>query len=309
MVYCINEHMEETLDINHTLPNLKDKPYGGAWSIHDTETAQYVHQSIRPLAKPDVQKFLHDYAHWFKLGHTIDGIDKFVHLAPANGTTEVFDKFYMQNTHRRLRLWRGEYFYHQIVARENFYNRFAWIDDEPITDMDVVVVSLPFANTGGIPENFDQVMQLCEYRNVNVLIDMAYINISKPIKVDLSYDCIKVIATSLSKVFPVETYRIGMRLMKNYLDDTLQAYVDQETPYANTNSIHLGQQLIDQYENDYIVKRYTPLQLEYCDQLGVTPSDCVIFGIDSNNKYPEYQRGTDTGRMCFSKLWDKRITI
>jgi len=215
----------------------------------------------------------------------------------------------MQNTKRRLRLWKGEYFYHQIVARENFYNNFAWIEDGPILDMDVVVVSLPFANTGGVPEYFDQIMRLCCYRNVNVLIDMAYINISKPIEVNLDYDCIKVITTSLSKVFPVETYRIGLRMMKDYLDDSLQAYVDQATPYVNLNSIHLGQKLINQYENDYIVKKYRPVQLEYCGQLGVTPSDCVIFGIDNNNKYPEYKRGTDTGRMCFSKLWDKRITI
>ena len=25
-----------------TLPNLKDKPYGGAWSVHDTETVNFV---------------------------------------------------------------------------------------------------------------------------------------------------------------------------------------------------------------------------------------------------------------------------
>jgi histidinol-phosphate/aromatic aminotransferase/cobyric acid decarboxylase-like protein len=295
------------MGIKNTLPNLKDKPYGGAWSIHDTETLQYVNKSVRALAKPDVKRFLNDYAHWFKLGHTIEGIDKFVHLAPANGTTEVFDKFYMQNTHRRLRLWKGEYFYHQIVARENFYNRFAWIEDEPIAEMDVVVVSLPFANTGKIPENFDQIMQLCDSKNVNVLIDMAYVNISQPIKVDLSYNCIKVIATSLSKVFPVETYRIGMRLMKDYLDDSLQAYVDQATPYVNMNSIHLGQQLIEEYSNRYIVNKYAQLQKHYCDQLGVTPSPCVIFGIDENNQYPEYARGGKTNRLCFSKIWDGRV--
>ena len=300
--------MATTMGMTYTLPNLKDKPYGGAWSIHDQETVDFVKHNTKPLATPDVNKFLNNYYQWMQQGHKINGIEKYKHLAFSNGTTETFDKFYMQNTKRRLRLWKGEYFYHQIVARENFYNNFAWIDDGPILDMDVVVVSLPFANTGGVPEYFDQIMRLCCYRNVNVLIDMAYINISKPIEVNLDYDCIKVITTSLSKVFPVETYRIGLRMMKDYLDDSLQAYVDQATPYVNLNSIHLGQQLIDQYENDYIVKRYTPLQLEYCNQLGVTPSDCVIFGIDSNNKYPEYQRGTDTGRMCFSKLWDKRIT-
>ena len=300
--------MTNAIKPNHTMPNLKDKPYGGAWSIHEQETVDFVKNNTQPLAKPDVKHFLNNYYQWMQQGHKINGIEKYKHLAFSNGTTETFDKFYMQNTKRRLRLWKGEYFYHQIVARENFYDNFAWIEDGPILDMDVVVVSLPFANTGGVPEYFDQIMRLCCYRNVNVLIDMAYINISKPIEVNLDYDCIKVITTSLSKVFPVETYRIGLRMMKDYLDDSLQAYVDQATPYVNLNSIHLGQQLIDQFENDYIVKKYQPAQLEYCNQLRLTPSDCVIFGIDRNNTYPEYKRGTETGRMCFSKLWDKRIT-
>jgi hypothetical protein len=299
--------MTNPIKTNHTMPNLKGMPYGGAWSIHDSETVDYVSLS-EPATKPDVKKFCNDYAHWMKQGHTLEGIDKYKHFAFANGTTEVFDKFYMQNTHRRLRLWRGEYFYHQIVARENFYDRFAWIDDGPILDMDVVVVSLPFANTGGIPEDFDKIMQLCCTRNVNVLIDMAYINISKPIKVNLDYDCIKVIATSLSKVFPVETHRIGMRLMKDYLDDSLQAYVDQATPYVNMNSVTLGQELIEEFANDFIVNRYRNKQLEFCNELGVTPSDCVIFGIDENNRWPDYHRGTSTGRLCFSKIWDGRIT-
>jgi len=295
------------MGIVHTLPNLKDKPYGGAWSIHAPEHIEYIKGNAKPLLKPNVKDFLNDYAHWMKQGHKINGIEQYKHLAFSNGTTETFDKFYMQNTHRRLRLWRGEYFYHQIVARENFYNNFAWIDEDPIQDMDVVVVSLPFSDTGNIPEDFDQVMRLCCVRNVNVMIDMAYLNLSKPIEVNLDYDCIKVITTSLSKIFPIETYRVGIRMMKDYIDDTLQAYTDSANPYLNLNSIHIGQKLIEKYNNNHIVETYTELQTEYCKTLGVTPSNCTIFGIDTESKYPEYSRGNKTSRLCFSRIWDGRI--
>ena len=76
--------------MKNELPNLKHLPYGGAWSIHDSETVEYVSLS-EPAPKPDVKKFLYDYAHWMKQGHTLDGIDAYKHLAFANGTTEVFD--------------------------------------------------------------------------------------------------------------------------------------------------------------------------------------------------------------------------
>ena len=295
------------MGVVHTLPNLKDKPYGGAWSIHAKEHLEYIKENAKPLSKPNVKNFLHNYADWSVQGHTLYGIEKYKHFAFSNGTTETFDKFYMQNINRRLRLWRGEYFYHQIVARENFYNKFAWIDEGPILDNDVVVVSLPFSDTGNIPEDFDKVMRLCCDRNVNVMIDMAYLNLSKPIEVNLDYNCIKVITTSLSKIFPVETYRIGIRMMKDYLDDTLQAYTDSAHPYINFNSIHIGQRLIENYSNNHIVTNYSKLQTEYCEALGVTPSNCTIFGIDTKSKYPEYRRGNKTSRLCFSRIWDGRI--
>lgn len=295
--------------MKQTLPNLKHKPYGGAWSIHDRETVNFVGLHTDAFIPVNIPDFLQNYAHWMKQNHTIHGIDDYKHLAFANGTTEVFDKFYMQNLDRRLRLWKGEYFYHQIVARENFYNNYSWITDDDIHVGDVVVVSLPFANNGTIPTDFDIIMQKCCDKNVPVLIDMAYINISKPIEVNLDYECIKVITTSLSKVFPVETYRIGIRMMKDYLDDSLQAYVDQATPYVNNLSIHVGQELIKKYSNDYIVNKYSEAQQKICKELEVTPSDCVIFGVDNLNKFTEYNRGgTTSNRLCFSKIWDKRFT-
>jgi hypothetical protein len=30
--------MTNAIKTNHTMPNLKGMPYGGAWSIHDSET-------------------------------------------------------------------------------------------------------------------------------------------------------------------------------------------------------------------------------------------------------------------------------
>ena len=75
------------------------------------------------------------------------------------------------------------------------------------------------------------------------------------------------------------------------------------------NSVTLGQELIEEFPNDFIVNRYKSKQEEYCKQLGVTPSDCVIFGIDKDNQWPTYHRGTSTGRLCFSKIWDGRITV
>ena len=235
-----------------------------------------------------------------KQGHNIHGIERFTHLAYANGTTEVFDKFYQRHNNKRLRLWRGEYFYHQIQARELF-KEWAWIEDGEILANDVVAVSMPFSDTGGIPFGYQRVLEQCEQLNVPVMVDMAYINLSKGANFNVDFKCIEVIATSLSKVFPVSHMRIGLRLMQNFVDDTLSAYCNQTTPYLNTSSVHLGHRLIKLYKPQWLWDKYHLRQHEICNELGVAPSNCVILGVDHLNKYDEYNRGGKTNRLCFSK--------
>ena len=50
---------------------------------------------------------------------------------------------FIKNIHtKKLRLLKGEYYYHRIQARR-FFESFAWIEDEPILPNDVVVLSVP----------------------------------------------------------------------------------------------------------------------------------------------------------------------
>ena len=60
--------------VQHKLPNLKDKPYGGVWSINDQDAIATVKIEHRPYNTTDLQEFLHDYAAWMQKGHNIHGI-------------------------------------------------------------------------------------------------------------------------------------------------------------------------------------------------------------------------------------------
>lgn len=289
----------------HALPNLKEKPYGGAWSIHNTEIKNFVIEVGKySYASTNIQDFLHDYRDWAIREHQVLGIEQYPYLAFANGTTEVFTSFYHKYMNRRLRLFRGEYFYHMIMSR--IMQDFAWIDQEPLEKNDVVVVSMPFSDTGCIPALYRSTMEQCEDLNVPVCIDMAYLNISKHTNFNIEYKCIETVATSLSKVFPVEHMRIGLRLNRYNTDDVINAYSNNDPPYVNTHSIYVGHKLINEYPNDWIYHNYKDKQAEICKRLNVTPSDCVIFGIDYLDQFNEYNRGSKSNRLCFSKQFDGR---
>jgi len=68
---------------------------------------------------------------------------------------------------------------------------------------------------------------------------------------------------------------------------------------------------MDEFPADYIYKKYLPKQQDYCRDMDLFPSRCVIFGLDTKQQYPIYKRQeTDTmARLCFSRVWDGRMEI
>lgn len=74
--------------------------FKGASSIADVEVLYKIHEGHQECK---VKVFLDEYKKWMQKGHNIKGLDNFTYLSYANGSTEVFDKFYLRHRERRLR--------------------------------------------------------------------------------------------------------------------------------------------------------------------------------------------------------------
>jgi hypothetical protein len=284
---------------------LKSLPYGSIHPISDPDLelvlADIINEAVEEDCLNDItihERFLANYQEWICLSknNTIIGLDSFKAAAFSNGTTEAFDKFYLKHSTRRLRYFRGEYMYHTAIGK-HYFKEVAFIDDEPIAKEDVVVMSFPFANTGGEHVNYKEVLRQCDALNVPVLIDCAYINIAGGLTFDFNYNCIEEIVFSLSKAFPVGHLRIGMRLSRIDNDDPLFVY--NKNKYINRLGAAVGLKLIERYSPDYNFNTYRKTQLEFCKILNITPSPTVVFG--TSYKFSEYNRGGDVNRLCFSK--------
>ena len=60
---------------------------------------------------------------------------------------------------------------------------------------------------------------------------------------------------------------------------------------------------------DYIPNKYVDKQTDFCNNIGVTPSKTVLFGVDNNNKYPQYNRGGTSNRLSFHRQYIKGLDI
>jgi hypothetical protein len=303
------------------LPDNKNKIFGGAYGVHDRELVEYRDQLIKEFTTLDSSdtavaesikhNFFEVYKTWLFAGFNFAGNELYRHACFTQGTTESFAQFYIRyrNNHR-LRIAKGEYFYHQMMKTLWYTDKFAWIDEDILRPGDVMLISVPFADTGSLPANLNQLLDECDRLEIPVMLDFAYLNLTIGSAfdhyIDLSRPCIKYIVSSLSKAFPVENLRIGIRLQKEQYEDQLYVINETNYNYINLLSAYVGTGMMKKFPSDYMFNRYRQSQLDLCKQMNLEPSPCFNFGIDHHNIYPHYNRGNNSNRLCFSRLWDGR---
>jgi hypothetical protein len=293
------------------LLKLKKLPFGSVHCIKDPDIEKEISEIIEKSIGNDClndseinSKFVQRYFDWINdtKNNKLLGLENFNNLSYSNGTTESFDKFYMKYRHRRLRYFSGEYLYHVAAAKFSF-DQSATIEDDDIRDNDVVVISLPFAGTGNKHPHTEYILDRCDALDVPVLIDCCYFGVCSEIEFNFNHPSIKDITFSLSKNFPVQHLRIGMRASRDQYDDLLAIY--NRNAYLNRIGAAVGLELLDRYDSDYNFNTYRTTQEDFCKILDLSPSNCVFFGT-STTQYHEYNRGTKENRLCFSKYLKAR---
>jgi hypothetical protein len=288
------------------LLKLKSLPYGSIHSITNKELEDEVNDIISTVVKTGClydtnihNLFLERFYNWIleTKNNTVIGLENFQSKVFTNGSTEAFDKFYLKNKNRNLRYFNGEYMYHAAIGKSYFGN-VTVLDDAPVDKNDVVVISLPFADTGDTHPQMDEVLTKCSELGVPVLIDCCYYGACADLTMDFNYSCITDITFSLAKSFPLGFIRVGMRLTRDDNNDPLFVY--NKNNYVNRLGSAVGLELLNRYNPDYNYNTYKEAQQQFCIKLGVEPSKCVFFAT-SKNKFAEYNRGTESNRLCFSK--------
>lgn len=280
-------------------------PWGGSFAIQDSEVIAVIKGTdySECLWQDTVTKnFCNIYRDWISTTelNTVTGLDLFPHAVYSNGTSQAFELFYIKNKNKRFRCYKGEYIYHQLAWRNNWPN-WKFIEDDVLRTGDAVVISLPFSDTGNMHERMEWLLETCTILDIPVLVDCAYFGTCRDIDFDLTMSCITDVVFSLSKAFPVAHARIGIRFSK--VDDDDLMFVYDKINYNNRMGAHLGITLLESFGPDFINIKYKNKQELCCRLLGVEPSNTVTFGIDTHQRFNEYNRGSSTNRLGFYKYY------
>ncbi|MBC8421785.1 MAG: hypothetical protein H8E03_00035 [Pelagibacteraceae bacterium] len=291
--------------------NIVDK-YRGGNAIPDLEVVEFWNKVL----KDDLNKvinidhysfpntgemFVDTFDQYIKSStlNKLTGLDTYSHKSFVAGTSQTFDSFWMRNHDRRFRCFKAEFFYHNANWKK--FHAWNYIEDDEIKSNDAVVISFPFSDYGKEHPKMRQVLDECERLNVPVLIDCAYYVIARGLNFDFTeYECVEDITFSLSKGFHLSNrIRGGIRYTKKYYDDNI--HIMNEWKQYSHISAYFGTKLLEYFPSDFSMNKYRDKQIEFCNTHNLTPSDCVIFALETTgDKYKELNRGTEINRLCIS---------
>lgn len=231
----------------------------------------------------------------------IIGLESFTQLSCIYGTSQSFDEWYFKNNKKRLRILKGDFFYHSICTKNKI--EFCYYEDDELNENDFMIISVPFSDSGNEPDGLNSILQKCEELNIPVLIDCAYMIMAGDINLNLNYNCIKCISFSFTKGFyGCERLRIGIRFKKEYEDDGID--VANSMYMISPLGLSVAIDIMDKFEFDSIYNKYRKKQLNICKENNLIPSKSVIFGLGNENdlELSIFNRGTNYRRICLSEF-------
>lgn len=251
-------------------------------SIKDPEVIEYLQQCNinKYLLDPwSVNKFEEYFIPWLSAGknYVLKNLECFKYIGFSAGTQESFLNFYLVNNKKRFRIFKGDYWWHMDIWSKIGLS-WKYIEDDDIRVGDVCICSYPFALTGDKHPMFDYLLEQCNNKGVELLVDFIYLpNSINSVDIDLSADCIKEITFSLSKTFPVQTAKIAIRMRKEKPLDPMQMSNDENI--CNRLSAGLALELAKKFPIDFMVSKYKDQQQYWCKALNLKQTKVVHFGL------------------------------
>lgn len=244
------------------------------------------------------REFLGNWRSWISSSsrNSLRGLEAYSSARLTAGSAQIFDHFYIKHHRRRFRVLQGEFMYHSAVFKLGLDHLKL---DSHLHPNDAVIISVPFSDLGYQHGMMQDLLRRCDDLEIPVLIDLSYLPVSKHIDLDLAHGCIDTLAFSISKAWPnAENLRMGVRLQRHDSDDGIDVF--NSVDMVNRLSCHVANQLITRYGVDWNWDTYGDHYYSVITEMDLEPVDCILFGLDTKDRYPDLNRGRATNRVCIS---------
>ena len=265
--------------------------YSGSRGVESDRVMSKLRCNLSSLHNPTVlDNYQSQFLTWVNQSKrtSAKGLDKFEPDFSA-GVTQAIDSFLLRVRNKTVCFFEGEYYYAPVLCNR-LGIKYKYIKDASrLHPGDAVILSYPFADTGSEHSKTEQLLNMCDEFGIPVMIDACYWMLGRDLEFDFNRHCIKSVAFSFSKAFPVAHARVGVRYTRPGWEDGQTLHKDIN--YNNRLSADIGLQLMQNFSCDYLIDLYEERYIRLCKLFELHKENSILFAT-GDSSWSEYSRVT-----------------
>lgn len=204
----------------------------------------------------------------------ITGWTEFPNVDVTMGCTHYIESFILKYGWDGFQILKNEYAYYTLMGKHG-------IELDELEPRKPLIITMPHWTYCDIRPEWKDLLKICETKNIDIHIDMAWMIMARDINLDLAHPCIKSIGMSMSK-FDLQWSRVGLRWSRQKTMDSVTIFNDY---YKNTNTVmtSVGGYYMDNLSRDYAWETYGWAHRDICKQLDLVPTKIIHVVKDHDN--------------------------
>jgi hypothetical protein len=221
-----------------------------------------------PQKEIGYKEFIPQAIEWFQSSrvNNIQGWNAFPLVDVTMGNTHYIESFILKYGWDGFQILKNEYAYYTLMGKHG-------VDVEDLEPNKPLLITLPHWSFCDLRPEWQDVLKICEQRNIDIHIDLAWIITARDIDLNLDHPCIKSFAMSMSK-YSLQWSRVGLRWSRQKSMDSVTIFNNY---YYETNTIvtSVGAYFINHLERDYCWNTYGDRHHDLCSSLGLLPTKII----------------------------------
>lgn len=225
------------------------------------------------------RKFLPLAQEWFRstTNKNLQGWDSFPCVDVTMGCTHYIESFILKHGWNGFQILKNEYAYYTLMGKHG-------VEVDDLEHDKPLIITMPHWHYCDLRPEWDNVLKICEQRNIDIHIDMAWAIVTKDIELDFNHPSIKSFAMSMSK-YGLQWSRVGLRWSRQKSMDSVTIFNDY---YKETNTVltSAGAFFVANLPCDYAWDTHGKNHIELCHQLGLESTKVIHVAREPDTKKP-----------------------
>jgi hypothetical protein len=218
--------------------------------------------------------FVPSAAKWFQDTriNNIGGWENFPFVDVTMGNTHYIESFVLKYGWSGFQILKNEYAYYTLMGKHG-------VEVQDLEPNKPLIITMPHWQFCDLRPEWNHVLKICEQRNIDIHIDMAWIITARDIDIDLAHPCIKSFAMSMSKL-NLQWARVGLRWSRQKSMDSVTIFNDY---YKQTNTVmtSVGSFFIKHLHRDYLWDTHGKFHQDLCAYLNLQPTKIIHVAKDT----------------------------